>query len=203
MKVSFLGRMLGIAACFTVGASLARPANAFPTSGGGHANCLSCHGTTREAAIPSLLQITAQPGDLIPLTINITNGADIYSASLAGLGAPGLTGFTPDASWANHFTAGTFNTDPQYGGPYYALSNSGLAYQGPISHFFNLRLGANTQLGSYPLSFTVSGSGNEGLWRDSNPFTLNVIPEPSTVALIAVGTAIGVIWWRRRRRACG
>jgi hypothetical protein len=188
------------AACFAFVAALTRTAQAFPTSGGGRASCTGCHGTLREAAIPSFLQLTAQPGDLVPLTINLTNGADAYSASLAGLGAQGLAGFTPDPAWTNHFTAGTFNTDPQYGGPYFAISDSGVPFQGPVSHFFNLQLAANTQPGTYPLTFTVSGSGAEGLWRDSNPFTLTVVPEPTGFALAATGAAVGFLYWRKRRR---
>jgi hypothetical protein len=200
MRVKLLRRMLVLAAGIALVAAAARPAQAFPTSGGGHANCLGCHATQREAALPSFLELTARPGDLVRLTINLTNGESAYSASLAGLGAPGLAGFTPDASWANHFTAGTYNTDPQYGGPYYALSDSGLAYQGPVSHFFDMQLSPNTQLGTYPLTFTVAGSGTEGRWRDANPFTLNVIPEPPMLALIIGFAALGPICWRRRRR---
>jgi hypothetical protein len=203
MKVRFVRGVLILAACIAV-AALARPAQAFPTSGGGRASCLGCHGTQREAAIPSFLALTAQPGDLVPLTINLTNGADAYSVSLSGLGAPGLAGFTPDSTWVNHFTPGTFNTDPQYGGPFYAYSDSGVAYQGPVSRFFNLQLSPNTQPGIYPLSFVVSGNGNEGLWRDANPFSLTVVPEPSGLALLIAGAAAGLIYWRRtRRRTCG
>jgi hypothetical protein len=177
-----------------------RPAQAFPTSSGGRASCLSCHGTPREAATAPAL-ITAMPGDLVPLTTNVTNGAGTYSISLAGLGDAGLAGFTPDAAWANHFTAGTFNPDPQYGGPFYALSDDGVAWTAPATQTFNLRLASSTALGTYPLTFTVSGSGTEGLWRDANPFQLTVIPEPSTFALTSVGF-FGWGWsvWRRRRR---
>lgn len=182
MRVLRLGKMFVLAACFASFAAVARPALALPTFGGGHANCTTCHANQREAAIPSVLQITASPGDIIPLTINITNGADAYSATLAGLGAPGLAGYTPDPAWVNHTTAGTYNTDPQYGGPFFSLSDTGLAFQGPVSHFFNMQLSPNTQPGTYPMTFTVGGSGNEGLWRDSNPFTLTVIPEPSAIA---------------------
>jgi hypothetical protein len=171
-----------------------------PGFGGGRASCTGCHSAQRDAAIPSFLQLTASPGESVLLTINMTNGADAYSASLAGLGAPGLTGFTPDPAWTNHFTAGTYNTDPQYGGPFFAVSDTGLDYQGPISHFFNLKLSANTQPGSYPLTFTVAGSGAEGQWRDANAFTLNVIPEPSALVLMAAGTIAGLSFWRRRRR---
>jgi hypothetical protein len=203
MRVRSLRKVLVVAACFAFVAALTRPAQAFPTSGGGRASCTGCHGTQREAAIPSFLQITAKPGDVIPLTINLTNGADSYSASLAGLGAPGLAGFTPDPAWSNHFATGTFNTDPQYGGPFFALSDGGVAYQGPVSHFFNLRLAANTLSGTYPLTFTVSGSGAEGLWRDSNPFTLTVVPEPTAFALAATGAAVGLLYWRKRRRRAG
>jgi hypothetical protein len=181
-------------------AALAPPAKAFPTSGGGRASCLGCHGTTREAAIPSVLEITARPGDLVPLIINLTNGANAYSASLSGLAAPGLAGFSPDAAWVNHFTSG-YNPDLQYGGPFYALSNSGVAYQGPVSHTFNLQLAANTQLGTYPLSFTVAGLENDTVfWRDANPFSLTVVPEPATIVLLTAGAVGSLILWRRSRR---
>jgi hypothetical protein len=139
----------------------------------------------------------------VPLTINLTNGADAYSASLSGLGALGLAGFTPDPAWASHFAAGTYNPDPQYGGPYFALTNDALPFQGQVSHFFNLRLPSNAQPGTYPLTFTVAGSGAEGLWRDSNPFSLTVVPEPTSFALLATGAAALSIYWRRmRRREC-
>jgi hypothetical protein len=182
--------MLFLAASFAVVAAFPQPALALPDAGGGRASCTGCHANQREAAIPSFLQLTARPGDVVPLTINLTNGADSYSASLAGLGAAGLAGFTPDATWTNHFTSGTFNTNPQYGGPYYSLSDNGVAYQGPVSHFFNLRLAANTQPGTYPLTFTVAGSGAEGLWRDANAFSLTVVPEPTAFALAATGIAL-------------
>jgi hypothetical protein len=200
MRFRFLRKVLVVAACFAFVAALARTAQAFPTSGGGRASCTGCHGTQREAAIPSFLQLTARPGDLLPLTINLTNGADSYSASLAGLGAAGLAGFTPDSAWTNHVAPGTFNADPQYGGPFFSLSDGGVAYQGPVSHFFNLRLAANTQPGTYPLTFTVAGSGAEGLWRDSNAFSLTVVPEPTAFVLATAGIAVGAILWKRRRR---
>jgi hypothetical protein len=192
--------MFVLAACFASLAAVARPAFALPTFGGGRANCTSCHANEREAATPSVLNITAEPGDMIPLIINMTNGADAYSATVEGLGAPGLAGFTPDAGWVNHTSAGSYNPDPQYGGPFFALSDTGLGYQGPVSHFFNMTLSPNTQPGTYPLAFTVGGSGNEGLWRDSNPFTLTVVPEPSALALATIGVAGGIVCWRRRRR---
>jgi hypothetical protein len=111
--------------------------------------------------------------------IDVSDGSDAYSISLAGLGAGGLAGFTPDPSWADHVSLGTFNPDPQYGGPFYALSDSGVEWMGPgpVTHAFSLLLASSTVPGTYDLTFTVAGSGDEGRWRDSNPFQLIVVPE--------------------------
>jgi hypothetical protein len=199
MQIRILSKTLALVTATIVLFSFAPPVQALPTFGGGHANCTTCHGNQREAATTPLT-ITAMPGDLIPLTLNVTNGADSYSASIAGLNAAGLAGFTPDPTWANHFTAGTFNPDPQFGGPFFALSNSGINFSGAVTQTFNLQLAASTAPGTYPLTFTGGGSGTEGLWRDSNPFELTVIPEPSTLVLTSIGLILGRILWRRRHR---
>ncbi|MCA9265421.1 MAG: hypothetical protein KDA60_16290 [Planctomycetales bacterium] len=167
--------------CFVLGmllaTALARSAGAFPTSGDGHANCLSCHSSSRTNAADVPTAFTARPGESIDLSVNVTNGSEKYSISLAGLDAPGLSGFTPDSSWVNHFSTGSFNADPQYGGPFYALSNNGVNWSSPVEKTFTLQLADTTAIGTYDLTFTIAGKGG-GRWRDVEAFQLNVLAAP-------------------------
>jgi len=200
MSKNILERATLLLAAGFVLATFPRPVQALPTFSGGHADCLSCHDTPKEAATgPSL--VTAHPGDTVPLSIDITDGTDNYSISLAGLDAAGLAGFVPDATWVDHFSPGTF--DSTHDGPFYALSDTGVAFSGPVTQSFNLQLAPATALGIYDLTFFVSGllESEFETWRDVNGFQLEVVPEPSTLVMLSLGgLLIGSPFYGRRRR---
>jgi hypothetical protein len=176
MKRNILWKDIVLVATAFVSSTLSNPAEAFPTRDGGHANCLDCHSSPRNDAADVPAMFTAGPGDTVDLSVNVTDGSKKYSISLAGLGAVGLGGFTPDPDWVDHFSPDTFNDDPQWGGPFYALSDQDIEWTSEMQEIFTLTLAETTTLGTYDLVFTVAGKDGP-LWRDVNPFQLKIVLE--------------------------
>ena len=188
-----------MASLFTIG--MVGIASAFPTYGG---TCISCHNSTGKT--PSEMNwapanLVLAPSDSGSVTFNVTSlgtsgtGADPQSAiSLQGLENALLNAtIAAGGNWTlrseSHGTS--YNSD--------ILTAPGLG-----SYVLNFTIGANAANGNYPIgvSLAASGGGGSALRTGFNTtpgFTITVVPEPATAALLCCGLAATALYARRRR----
>ncbi|NOZ41429.1 MAG: PEP-CTERM sorting domain-containing protein [Planctomycetes bacterium] len=148
----------------------------------------------------SLQVFTVQPGGTVDLTMQVLDGADKYAVQLkrlekAGVLGPAdtdfLTGFVPDVSWFAQGVPNTYYTSVPFSTSWAVVSPSG-----PDPYTFSLTVDPGTPLNVYDLEFAVAGHQNVRFYDDLH-FYLNVVPEPNTLALLAVA-GMGICYLRRR-----
>ena len=110
------------------------------------------------------------PAILVPLTINLTNGADAYSASLTGLGRDRFSRIHAGSRLGEPFHVWHLSTLIRNTAALFMPCRTAASpYQGPVSHMFNLRLAAQHAVGHVPDVVCRGRLGKlKGLWRTSN-----------------------------------
>lgn len=162
--------------CVALTVVVVNSARAFPGAGG---NCASCHtdsNGTFNISPTNLLELL--PGRTGQLTLNATA---IPAGEQAAFGVDGLDAAnvmaTAGAGWTarsggDWYTSSIFNTVPQ-------------AIALPVT------LGTGAVPGDYIVDVRLAGSGG---WSSSQTFTLRVlVPEPTTVGLIAIALTLGLL----------
>jgi hypothetical protein len=146
----------------------------------------------------ALKSFTAAPGDTVTLGVNVTTATSSYTVSLYDFYKGGQkidennTLVYADANEAtNAWTSRTASDQAPIGQQYYTKSGSGAG----VTYTFDLLVDASTPRDVYQLSFGIGRSS-----ADSQAFYLNVVPEPTAVALAGLGL-LGLIPCRRRRSA--
>lgn len=164
----------------------------------------------------------------LQVKVNANVGTDFFAVALTGDtngdGAWSTVPLKPDGSLAGL----VFNLDPEWRTrgnsttttqsqfyakyvvePHTASSGTNVNFPGSaadpdgIVKTYLMAVGASTPSDYYPLVFrTAGGSQSAPVWSNSENFYLHVIsiPEPSTIALIALGLAGAVGLHQRRRR---
>jgi len=193
-------------------------------------SCSGCHGTNVGWTNPNKMEVSAfdamldigtqidgktrgplstynaQPGDTVTLQMTVTDNSQKYGVQLKRLYKSG-----------QQVSASNFLTSPMYGvgsvPPW--VDNGGdpvngpqWFYQGPISagvgsvYNFDLILDPGTPLDVYDLEFAIAGGSGftPSSWYQDEHFYLNVIPEPSTLALAGLGILGICVGCMKRRR---
>jgi hypothetical protein len=148
------------------------------------------------------------PGHTVTLSMNVLDGAEVYAAELKRLETGGvLNDLNNHLQWSEANDAA--NVWVQRGTvsvPYFTKDNGddgGIAWIGQTALYtFDLLVGSNTPLDIYDLEFAVGiSSGGDPTRYGDEHFYLNVVPEPSTFALLLSLAAIGLpCYWRHRNR---
>ena len=184
-----------MASLFTIG--MVGIASAHQSYGG---TCISCHSNTGKT--PSEMNwapanLVLSPGDSSSVTFNVTS-----------LGTSG-TGANPRSAISlQGLETGLLNATIAAGGNWTLRSEShGTSYNSDIlttlgSYLLNFNIGANVANGSYPIGVSLAASGGGGStlrtgFNTTPGFTITVIPEPATLAMLLIGTTV-VIFQRMR-----
>jgi hypothetical protein len=153
-----------------------------------------------------LSTFTALPGDTVTLQMTVTDNSEKYGIELKRLYKSGqevsilnfltspMYGTTSAPPWTS------YGADPVNGPQWFA--------QGPIDgsvgsvYNFDLVLDPNTPMDVYDLEFAIAGgpAHQSGSWYQDEHFYLQVIPEPSTIALAGLGMIAICTGFLKRRR---
>lgn len=156
--------------------------HAFP---GANANCANCH--TNEAGALNVtpadfLEIARGESGQITFDVGALGGFPGAQASIAvdGLDDPALKA-TPDlGEWIDQ---GEWLTH--------------LLFFEPGVYTLDVSIAADAELGEYPIDVRLAGGGG---WSTFRSYAVRVVPEPSTVALLGLGSCVVLIRLRLRRR---
>ena len=132
----------------------------------------------------------------LPLSSFDTYAVQLKRFEVLGVENGGVLTYTPDGTW--FFQTGTeepnllapYFTDPEDRGFFWGF--------GPTAFTFDITVDANTPVDYYDLEFAVAGrldSDDSPFYGDEH-FYLQVIPEPTTLAILAV---FGCVWFSGRR----
>ncbi len=150
---------------------------------------------------------TVAPGGSVDLTMNVLDGSDVFAVEIkrfekAGVLGPVdvdfLTGYGADAGWVAQDDGGTAY--------FTSTGDTGDAWGGAtVPHTFTLTVDANTPLNTYDLEYAVAGLGDpdpglgrSGRFYGDQHFYLQVVPEPSTLALLGLA-GLGLCFLKRQR----
>ncbi|MFV2070690.1 MAG: PEP-CTERM sorting domain-containing protein [Pirellulales bacterium] len=168
-------------------------------------HCAACH----NEAFPDVLTVNGDavvggketfdvlPGDTAKLSFTVTEEEGFFDEWEYMLGVSGLelTGLTPDlgSDWEHRPT--DFVS--------YVLDDD---YEDNRTFTLDVAVDSSMAPGVYPLGAVVAGegdlstSGSEVKWSASAPFSLRVIPEPSTLVLVLALAASSILAVRGRRK---
>jgi hypothetical protein len=144
---------------------------------------------------------TVEPGGTVDLEVlvDLEDALNVrFAVELKGMEAPGVVNggtlvFDADPDWNRQ--TGTEISDPTR--PYYTTpQDEGIDYTDPRVFTFTMGIDETTPADFYDLEFALAGQ--PGFHYNDEHFYLRVIPEPGTLALIALGAAVGMT--RRRRQ---
>ena len=191
--------------------------------------CADCHGTDVGGTNPNKMEVTgfdtlldlgtqldgktrgllktftAAPGDTVTLQMTVTDNSEKYGIELKRLYKSGQ-----EVSVLNFLTDPMYGTDSvppwtNYGadpvnGPQWFAQGVIDADVGSV-YDFDLILDPNTPFDVYDLEFAIAGGPayQSGSWYQDEHFYLQVIPEPSTIALAGLGM-IGICTGFLKRR---
>lgn len=214
MKTLYYQAMRTTAACLLL-IGMSNYAEARPHYGG---ECRYCHSESQPDAmtitgetsiLDGLKMFEVEPGGSVDFGFDVTDPGMYYRTVLRGLGslngAPYLPYlYTPDPNWQ---TASSSGAQYLYSGEQFYGQG---AISGPTTYSYHLEVDPAVAPGLYDLKAYVAGGFPQGPpgatptggWNYYENFQLRVIPEPGSVALLAIGSAVFCLGgWRRKRAA--
>jgi hypothetical protein len=149
----------------------------------------------------------------VTFTVNVLNGLDKSMVSLtgkggtvgsnSGLGTDSITavpGINPANTLNVPMSAG-WVLKTKLGINYYNADAAYLIGAATYPRTFSFTVPTGTAPDKYEMAMKATGVDTTfGMWTESTPINLTVVPEPATLVMLLGGSLVGLVCWRGRKR---